>query len=76
MKRVHYVAPKTPSFITQTMGTGNSIVVAEVIRGQTLFNTAQRGNNRQACFVTDEDHDTFSGLLEEYSKKEKVDMPD
>ncbi|OEU57358.1 MAG: transposase [Desulfobulbaceae bacterium S3730MH12] len=34
----------------------------------------QRGNNRQACFVADEDHRAYVGWLKEYSKKYKVGM--
>jgi putative transposase len=34
----------------------------------------QRGNNRQAFFVSDEDHGVYAGLLKEYSKKYKVDI--
>ncbi len=34
----------------------------------------QRGNNRQACFASDEDHGTYIGWLTEYSKKYKVDI--
>ncbi len=29
----------------------------------------QRGNNRQACFVSAEDHGAYVGWLKEYSKK-------
>lgn len=29
----------------------------------------QRGNNRQACFVSDEDHGAYASWLKEYSKK-------
>ncbi|HEB70377.1 MAG TPA: hypothetical protein ENI88_12265 [Desulfobulbus sp.] len=32
----------------------------------------QRGNNRQACFVSDEDHGAYAGWLKEYSQKYKV----
>jgi len=31
-----------------------------------------RGNNRQACFVCNDDHGFYAGLLKEYSKKYKV----
>ena len=34
----------------------------------------QRGNNRQACFVSDEDHGAYAGWLKDYSKKYKVDI--
>ena len=34
----------------------------------------QRGNNRQACFVSDEDHRAYVGWLKEYSKKYEVDI--
>ncbi|MCF8057420.1 MAG: transposase, partial [Desulfocapsa sp.] len=34
----------------------------------------QRGNNRQACFVSDEDHLAYAGWLKEYSRKYKVDI--
>ena len=34
----------------------------------------QRGNNRQACFVSDEDHGAYVGWLKEYSKKYEVDI--
>jgi putative transposase len=34
----------------------------------------QRGNNRQVCFVSDEDHGAYVEWLEEYSKKYKVDV--
>ncbi len=34
----------------------------------------QRGNNRQACFVSDEDHSAYAGWLKEYSKMYKVDI--
>lgn len=34
----------------------------------------QRGNNRQVCFVTEEDRGAFTGWLTEYSKKYKVDV--
>ena len=31
----------------------------------------QRGNNRQACFYTDEDYHSYLGWLEEYSRESK-----
>ncbi|MEA3546647.1 MAG: transposase [Thermodesulfobacteriota bacterium] len=34
----------------------------------------QRGNNRQACFVCDDDHGVYVGWLKEYSKKYRVDI--
>ena len=34
----------------------------------------QRGNNRQACFVSDEDHSVYAGWLKEYAKKYKVEI--
>ncbi len=34
----------------------------------------QRGNNRQTCFVSDEDHVAYAGWLIDYSKKYKVDI--
>ena len=34
----------------------------------------QRGNNRQACFVANEDHGAYVGWLKEYSKKYKVEI--
>ena len=34
----------------------------------------QRGNNRQACFVTDEDHGAYAGWLKEYSMKYNVEI--
>ena len=34
----------------------------------------QRGNNRQACFVSDEDHKAYVGWLKEYSKKYEVEI--
>ncbi len=34
----------------------------------------QRGNNRQACFVADEDYESYSEWLWEYSQKYKVDV--
>jgi len=34
----------------------------------------QRGNNRQACFVSDEDHGAYAGWLKEYSQKYKVEI--
>lgn len=34
----------------------------------------QRGNNRQACFVSDEDHGAYAGWLKEYSKKYWVEI--
>ena len=34
----------------------------------------QRGNNRQACFVSDEDHRTYTGWLKEYSSRYRVDI--
>ena len=34
----------------------------------------QRGNNRQDCFVSDEDHGAYAGWLKEYSKKYRVDI--
>lgn len=34
----------------------------------------QRGNNRQACFVSDEDHGAYAGWLKDYSKKYQVDI--
>lgn len=34
----------------------------------------QRGNNRQVCFVSDEDHEAYAEWLKEYSQKYKVDI--
>ena len=34
----------------------------------------QRGNNRQACFASDEDHGAYVSWLKEYSKKYKVEV--
>lgn len=34
----------------------------------------QRGNNRQVCFVSDEDYSVYAGWLQEYSKKYKVEV--
>ncbi len=34
----------------------------------------QRGNNRQVCFIAEEDHVAYAGWLAEYSKKYKVDV--
>ena len=34
----------------------------------------QRGNNRQACFVSDEDHGAYVAWLKEYAKKYGVDI--
>ncbi|MEA2113980.1 MAG: transposase [Thermodesulfobacteriota bacterium] len=34
----------------------------------------QRGNNRQACFVSDEDHWSYTGWLKNYSAKYRVDI--
>lgn len=34
----------------------------------------QRGNNRQACFVSDEDHGAYAGWLKEYSLTYRVDL--
>ena len=34
----------------------------------------QRGNNRQACFASDEDHRAFTGWLKVYSKKCSVEV--
>ncbi len=34
----------------------------------------QRGNNRQVCFVSDEDHAAYAGWLQEYSKKYNVEV--
>jgi len=34
----------------------------------------QRGNNRQVCFVTDDDHNTYTEWLQEYSQKYKVEI--
>ena len=34
----------------------------------------QRGNNRQACFVADEDHWAYTEWLKEYSVKYRVDI--
>ena len=34
----------------------------------------QRGNNRQVCFVSDEDHEAYVGWLKEFSQKYKVDI--
>ncbi len=34
----------------------------------------QRGNNRQVCFVSEEDFAFYAGLLKEYSKKFSVDI--
>lgn len=34
----------------------------------------QRGNNRQACFVSEEDHWAYIGWLKEYSSKYRVDI--
>ena len=34
----------------------------------------QRGNNRQVCFVADEDHWAYAGWLKEYSSRYRVDI--
>ena len=34
----------------------------------------QRGNNRQACFVSEEDHGAYAGWLKEYSQKYSVEI--
>ena len=34
----------------------------------------QRGNNRQVCFGSDDNHAAYAGWLKEYSKKYKVDV--
>lgn len=34
----------------------------------------QRGNNRHACFASDEDHGAYAGWLTEYSRKYNVDI--
>lgn len=34
----------------------------------------QRGNNREICFVSDEDHCAYAGWLNEYSQKYKVNI--
>lgn len=34
----------------------------------------QRGNNRQACFVSDEDHGAYASWLKQYSKKYHVEI--
>ena len=34
----------------------------------------QRGNNRQACFVSEEDHGAYAGWLKEYSRKYSVEI--
>lgn len=34
----------------------------------------QRGNNRQACFVSEEDHWAYTGWLKEYATKYRVDV--
>ena len=34
----------------------------------------QRGNNRQACFASDDDHGAFIGWLKEYSARYRVDV--
>jgi len=34
----------------------------------------QRGNNRQVCFVSDEDHGAYVNWLKEYSLKYRVDI--
>ncbi len=34
----------------------------------------QRGNNRQVCFVSEEDYGVYAGWLNEYSKRYKVDV--
>ena len=34
----------------------------------------QRGNNRQVCFVSDDDHIAYAGWLQEYSEKYKVEI--
>ena len=34
----------------------------------------QRGNNRQACFVSDEDHGAYAYWLKEYSQKYRVEI--
>jgi REP-associated tyrosine transposase len=34
----------------------------------------QRGNNRQACFISDEDHGAYAGWLKEYSRKYRVEI--
>ncbi len=34
----------------------------------------QRGNNRQVCFASDEDHGAYTGWLQEYSQKHTVEI--
>ena len=34
----------------------------------------QRGNNRQACFVCDEDHGAYAGWLKKYARKYSVEI--
>lgn len=34
----------------------------------------QRGNNRPACFVSDEDHWAYIGWLKEYASRDRVDL--
>jgi len=34
----------------------------------------QRGNNRQVCFVSDEDHWAYTGWLKEYSSRYGIDI--
>lgn len=34
----------------------------------------QRGNNRQVCFVADEDYSTYLGWVKNYSKQYKVNV--
>lgn len=34
----------------------------------------QRGNNRQACFVSDEDYGAYAGWLKQYSRSYRVDV--
>ncbi|MBU1564871.1 MAG: transposase [Proteobacteria bacterium] len=34
----------------------------------------QRGNNRQVCFVAEEDYGSYAGWLKEYAKKYRVDV--
>jgi len=34
----------------------------------------QRGNNRQACFISEEDHGAYAGWLKEYAQKYRVEI--
>ena len=34
----------------------------------------QRGNNRQACFVSEEDYGAYAGWLKQYSRSYRVDV--